>query len=187
MDSATPTRERMVRTMARLIQEQGYSGTGLNRVLADSAAPRGSLYFHFPGGKRQLATEAVDFGTAATERAIERILAAHDEPRTAIDELVTFFGNRLRDSAWVWGCGLATVALELTEQDTELAARCDAGFQRWIDRLADHLAVGGIKDPKSKARFVFAAIEGALVLCRAARDLAPLDDVRQALPAVLDL
>ena len=53
------TRQRMVDSTAHLLQERGYFGTGIRDILDRSAAPRGSMYFHFPGGKEQLAVEAV--------------------------------------------------------------------------------------------------------------------------------
>ena len=49
------TRERMVEATARLIARQGYHATGVAQVLTESEAPRGSLYFHFPEGKQQMA------------------------------------------------------------------------------------------------------------------------------------
>ncbi|HEY8491429.1 MAG TPA: helix-turn-helix domain-containing protein, partial [Dehalococcoidia bacterium] len=59
MSRPTDSRQRMIRAMSRLMQRQGFHATGLNQVLAESGAPKGSLYFHFPGGKEQLAAEAV--------------------------------------------------------------------------------------------------------------------------------
>src|SRR5439155_10246358 len=41
----TDTRTRMLEATARLLQLRGYHGTGLNEILAESGAPRGSLYF----------------------------------------------------------------------------------------------------------------------------------------------
>ena len=61
---AVDTRVRLIETTARLLQHRGYHGTSLSDILEASGAPRGSLYFHFPGGKDQLAIEA----TRAAER-----------------------------------------------------------------------------------------------------------------------
>ena len=47
-----PTRDRILYATAELFRRQGYAGTGLKQVVAEAQAPFGSLYHHFPGGKR---------------------------------------------------------------------------------------------------------------------------------------
>ncbi|MGW2194815.1 TetR/AcrR family transcriptional regulator [Streptosporangium sp. NPDC001682] len=53
------TRGRLLDATQDLIEGGGYFEAGLNRVIAASGAPRGSLYFHFPGGKDHLVAESV--------------------------------------------------------------------------------------------------------------------------------
>src|SRR5580704_13413863 len=53
------SRKKMVQSAASLIGAQGMNATSFSEVLADSGAPRGSIYFHFPGGKRELAKDAI--------------------------------------------------------------------------------------------------------------------------------
>ena len=75
------TRERLLRTAATLFRQQGYHATGLNQVVADGRAPKGSLYFHFPGGKEQLAAESV---ALSAEEVRSRLLAVlHESPTGA--------------------------------------------------------------------------------------------------------
>src|ERR1700741_2509808 len=57
MPRKTDSKERVVAAARRLFRERGYVGTALSDVVSESAAPRGSIYFHFPGGKEELATE----------------------------------------------------------------------------------------------------------------------------------
>ena len=45
------TRDLLVDAAADLLQRKGYAGTGVSEVLSASATTKGSLYFHFPGGK----------------------------------------------------------------------------------------------------------------------------------------
>lgn len=54
------SREKILAAATRLFQLQGYYGTGLNQIIKESGAPKGSLYYHFPDGKEQLAIEAVN-------------------------------------------------------------------------------------------------------------------------------
>src|ERR1700752_5321712 len=57
MPRKTDSKERMVAAARRLFREHGYLGTALSDVVTESAAPRGSIYFHLPGGKEELASE----------------------------------------------------------------------------------------------------------------------------------
>src|SRR2546430_16818335 len=64
----TDSRAGMVRSAASLIRTRGVNATSFSEVLADSGAPRGSIYHHFPQGKEQLAEDAI-------RRTSERVLA----------------------------------------------------------------------------------------------------------------
>src|SRR3989475_10643928 len=53
------SRTKMVRGAASLIRRRGLSRASFADIVADSGAPRGSIYHHFPQGKDQLAKEAI--------------------------------------------------------------------------------------------------------------------------------
>src|ERR1700749_1848727 len=53
-------KQKLVQAARQRIRERGYNATALSDVLELSGAPRGSVYFHFPGGKTQLAMEAAE-------------------------------------------------------------------------------------------------------------------------------
>ena len=59
MARQSDARQRMIKSTARLFRRQGFHGTGLQQVLEASGAPRGSLYFHFPGGKEEIGETAL--------------------------------------------------------------------------------------------------------------------------------
>ena len=66
-------RDRMVEAAIEGMRASGLAGAGINQVIAASGAPKGSLYHYFPGGKLQLAAEALErFG----ERQREQLAAA---------------------------------------------------------------------------------------------------------------
>jgi hypothetical protein len=57
MANAAKHKDALVCTAMRLFRRQGYASTGLQQILSESGAPKGSLYHYFPGGKEGLACE----------------------------------------------------------------------------------------------------------------------------------
>src|SRR5215470_11438623 len=102
MGRRTDSRSRMIRTMATLLRRQGYAATGWRQVVADSGAPWGSQAHHFPGGKEQLAAEAVERSGAAYERLLCSVLE-HGHPSDAILGWATSAARELEASGWADG------------------------------------------------------------------------------------
>ena len=71
------SRERILDAAIRLLRKQGYASTGIKQIVEEGAAPLGSVYHHFPGGKEQLAIEAIE---TAGERIRRTLAAAADVP-----------------------------------------------------------------------------------------------------------
>lgn len=174
----TDSRERMVRSAAYLFRERGYSGTAFRDVIVHSGAPRGSIYHHFPGGKVQLAEEAVryagDFLNAGIQAAVEGGDAA-----AAVDAFTGWWRQVLIKSEFRAGCPVAAVTVESHDEAPQLAAAAARAFGRWEDTLATGLGNAGVPDGRAArlARLVVASVEGATILCRAHRTVEPLDDV----------
>jgi AcrR family transcriptional regulator len=172
------SRERMVRSAAYLFRERGYSGTGFREVIRHSGAPRGSIYHHFPGGKAQLAEEAVRYAGEFLNSGIQAAVEGGD-PASAVDAFVAWWRRVLVKSDFRAGCPVVAVTVESHEDAPQLAAAAAAVFDRWQDTLATGLANAGVPDERAGrlARLIVAAVEGATIMCRARRDLSPLDDV----------
>src|SRR5215470_9801959 len=67
------TRVRLVESAAELFSRQGYGATGIKAVLAAAAAPYGSLYHFFPGGKQELGAAALAHGGAQYKALLESV------------------------------------------------------------------------------------------------------------------
>ena len=168
---------------AVLLRRQGYAGTGLSEIVARSGAPRGSLYFHFPGGKEELARAAMERSGEQLRRAIRATMDAPGGPRAAIAALLDALAAGLEGSGYRDGCPIATVALETAAESEPLRETAAAIFESWVDELARALHGSGMEraGAQRRALFVLSAIEGALLLSRARRDVAPLRAVREEL------
>jgi len=177
-------RERMVVSAALLIRERGAHATAISDVLEHSGAPRGSAYHYFPGGRTQLLCEAVDY---AGEH-VGAIITEAEGGLELLDTLVDKYRRQLLDSDFRAGCPIAAVSVEAgEEQDQERMApvteRAAAVFDRWTELIAQRFLADGIPPDQAGGLAVLAtsAIEGALLLARVRRDLAPLDLVHRQL------
>ncbi len=126
------SRAKMVRSAASLFSARGMTATSFSDVVADSGAPRGSIYHHFPEGKAQLTEEAI--------RWVAERVAAHQSGysgTTAAGVLERFIGmwrNVVTASQGKSGCALAGVVVD-TGNEEQLLAIARAGFRSWIDIL----------------------------------------------------
>ncbi|EOD58507.1 TetR/AcrR family transcriptional regulator [Amycolatopsis vancoresmycina] len=184
----TDTRQRMLDTAADLFHTQGYHATGLTQLTTAGGAPKGSLYFHFPGGKEQLAAEAVRLSSERTGALLEAILADAPDPATAIDRAVDALASFLTGSDFQRGCPLATVALDAAASSEPIREACVDGYASWHGVLCSYFAAQDLPAERADelATIVLAAIEGGLLLARTRRDLAPLRAVATHLHTTLD-
>src|SRR5258707_12767038 len=107
MPKRTDSKQRMIAAARRLFREHGYLGTALSDVVTESAAPRGSIYFHFPGGKDELATEVTLLHASDRIADINRAAAT---TRTAAELIAAFIGRErdgLVSSNYREGCAVA--------------------------------------------------------------------------------
>ncbi|WP_158015025.1 TetR/AcrR family transcriptional regulator [Mycobacterium basiliense] len=181
-------RDRMVVSAALLIRERGAHATAISDVLQHSGAPRGSAYHYFPGGRTQLLCEAVDF---AGEH-VAKIITEADQSLDLLNTLVAKYREQLLASDFRAGCPIAAVSVEAGEAaDGERMApvieHAAAVFDRWSDLIAERFLADGIAADRAAELAVLAtsALEGALLLARVRRDLAPLDVVHRQLHGLL--
>jgi TetR/AcrR family transcriptional regulator, lmrAB and yxaGH operons repressor len=184
---ASDTRDRLVRSTARLLRKQGYGATGLNQVMAEAGAPKGSMYFHFPGGKEELAAAAVDYFAERVMLSLEKGL---EEADTVGDAVVTFLDSYIEHfqrTDFAEGCAVATVALDAADAHEALASATGRALRGWIDRFADALEAEGRSPAEAHglATLIIAAIEGTVVIAKGERSTEPIVAVQALLRDLL--
>lgn len=184
MGRRTDTRERVLHTAIELFRSQGYHGTGLNQVLAEGGAPKGSLYFHFPGGKEQLAVEAVTVGGSKLCAMIAAMLAAAPDPVSGLDAMIDAIAADLAGSDFRRGCPVATVAQDASSSDP-IRLACATAFASWRAAIEHFLLRHNVPNAADLATTLLAAIEGAQILARNQKDTAPLYAVARQLRGLL--
>lgn len=156
-------------------------------MLAHSRAPRGSLYFHFPGGKEELVREAIRESAALVDGQLRKALARHDNVADAVEDYIWHYAQFLQESDFVEGCPIAGVALSVGAQDERLRTACDWATTGWVTMLAERLRSEGREpeEAESLALSIVSALEGALLLSRARRSAGPLQAVSEQLGRLL--
>ena len=185
MPRRSDSRSRMIHAAAQLFRQRGYHATAFSDVIQASGAPRGSIYFHFPGGKQELAREAIALAGDEIEQMVEAA-ARCDDPGSFVRALGDMVMARLEGSGYRSGCAIATMVLELAPQSEELSSEFEKVFGRWRHALARHFEIRGIAAGRATdlADLVMSVFEGGLVVSRAARRI---DSFRTAIEALAEL
>ena len=182
---ASDSRASMVRSAASLIRSRGVNATSFSDVLADSGAPRGSIYHHFPDGKRQLAEDAIQ---STSERLLAHLRAGSPtSPSDVLERFIAMWRQVVVASAGSAGCVVAGVAIDTVPGEKELMEVVRATFRLWVAALAEELEAAGVPSARATpiAMATLAAMEGALILCRAEGDVRPLEAVAKELMGLL--
>lgn len=159
-----------------LFRQQGFHGTALHDVLAASGAPRGSLYFHFPGGKEEIGAAALALAGDLTRQKIAHAAEASDSAGTFLTGIIGAMAADLEKSGYRNGCPVATTALETAAQSDALALAARRVFESWEQEIARGLIQFGATadDAAGAATAILSQVEGALLLARTYRSVAPL-------------
>jgi TetR/AcrR family transcriptional regulator, lmrAB and yxaGH operons repressor len=188
MPKKNDSRDRMIVAARRLFREHGYLGTALSEVITESAAPRGSIYFHFPGGKDELANEVTLLHAGDHIAHINRAAAATNTAGELIETFISRIRNELIASNYREGCAMAPLVIESTTGAEQLTDATRRGFQDMIATLAARLTEKNI--PASRATQLatqtWTSVEGALILSRVLRNPEPFDLAITQLAAIAD-
>ena len=170
------TRDRLVETSAELFRTQGYNATGVKQIVTAAEAPFASLYHFFPGGKEQLAAEAVRLSGALYELLIPAVFDPAPDLPTGVRNFFAGAAEHVQETDYADACPIATIALETSSTSETLRQACADVFERWIAAGAARHEDAGLSLERARELTIamLAALEGAFVLARALRSTEPL-------------
>lgn len=185
----SPVKEQILEAATRLMAVQGYHRTAIDDVLRESGAGKGNFYHYFRS-KEDLGYAILDRLLAHFEaRTLTPIFGASDaaplaQVETFLDQLLA--SQRARNC--VGGCPLGNLATELADAHEGFRQRLAQGFERWRECLgaalaraqADGTLVPDV-EPAGLARFLVAAIEGAILLTKVQKDIRIMEECVAAL------
>jgi AcrR family transcriptional regulator len=175
-DAARGTRERIVLSASRLLQQQGYDGTGIKQIAREAGASLGSVYHFFPGGKQELGTEAIARMGHEFATSLGATLRSEEDAGAAVAACARLLAGNLRDAERIDDCGFVSTALGIVGRAPEVREAIARAVQSWQDLVAEKLRGAGISadDAQDLASTVLATLEGAETASRISGSDAPL-------------
>lgn len=181
--SALPTKDRLIRAAAQLFRSRGYHGVGLNDLLSEAAAPKGSLYHHFPNGKADLALAAATWASDEMLRVIAASFAGaesfDDGAKTLCFKLAKLFDLTGQQD----GCPIGSTLFE-GPGNAEFLRHAERCYDGWIDEVQDQGTRFGLEKTLARqhAEHLFLLIQGGWQLARARQNSDVLRDLTGLLP-----
>lgn len=180
------TRERVIAATIRLMRRCGYAGIGINEILAEGGAPKGSLYHFFPDGKRQIASEAMAVYASQALKLYEKALAVPGTPAQKVKRLLKVPASRLVEGDFGSSCMAGTLSLDLDDSMERVRGEVGAFFEQMIELVATHLRIPDRRRARSFAGLLLTTIEGAYIRGRAERTTQAFDEAASLLGEMAD-
>ena len=187
MSNKGDSRENLLEAATRLFHLQGYHATGLNQILKESGAPKGSLYYHFPNGKEQLAIEAVQLMSTIIANDSKKQLDEYTDPVVAFQSLIRNIAKHFDNIEQLEGLPIGLLAAETSLKSEPLRKACQSAFERWEALYRDKLENFGFeKEQANKMAIILnAMIEGAITRSLTNKNGLPLLYVAEFIPTLL--
>jgi TetR/AcrR family transcriptional repressor of lmrAB and yxaGH operons len=181
------SRQRLIETTLRLLRSRGLRATGMNEIIRESGAPRGSIYHHFPGGKEQLVIEALRAAGEMIGAKIRVALEGRGNAASGLRKFTEAYAEEMLKSDYQQGCPIGNAAADAAATSPAIRQVCDEIFGSWETLIAQGLDRAGFdkRQTGALAEFTLSSIEGALILCRTRRSIEPLTRVGQQIESIL--
>lgn len=162
------TRDRIVRSAAKLFLTRSYNAVGIADLCAAADVRKGSFYHFFPS-KADLAKAVIDLHAAEFERRFVEAEEAGAELFAVAGAVATVQSRFEERFGRIVGCPFGNLAAELATTDDELRQYVADVFTRWEEWLlkACHRASlrPGVR-PDELARMILAQIQGLILLAK---------------------
>ncbi|MEZ6023030.1 MAG: TetR/AcrR family transcriptional regulator [Hyphomonadaceae bacterium] len=186
MAKVSSAREDMLSAAVELFGARGYEGVGVAELLKKSGAPRGSLYFHFPGGKQQIGAEVVKRVGETVAMRFRALSESGVDLTTLIDQVFKTTAKESKERCYTRSCPMAAIATGFGDGDELLATVVRDAFNSWEIEIQDAAGARGMSAANAKtfASAMLAAMEGAFIISKAQRSSAAHINAGKAMKAL---
>jgi len=170
---AADTRTRILRAALRLFRRHGFHGVGINDILAEAQAPKGSMYHHFPGGKEEIAAAVVGLITEGVLGLIDAQPATLS-PAVLLMRVGAALGETVARTRHEL-CALFAAFVAEKASAPRLGQAVARAYAAIAARLEQRLRAAGFTpaQARDRAALVVMLLEGGSLMAAASEDLAP--------------
>lgn len=172
------TRHKIICTSTDVFLEKGFHGTRLDEILKRSKISKGSLYYHFPKGKKQLCIECLKLHTIKLSLLYKKLF---ENSRTLEECLIKIIENskfELQNSSYKTGSLLVNISQELNSKDKDLKQVCKELFDLILHTIESFFMEYHFVKWQESARFFMLKLNGAIVLSKGCNTTVFMDDLR---------
>lgn len=187
MSNKNDSRENILAAARRLFHLQGYHATGLNQILKESGAPKGSLYYHFPEGKEQLAIEAVEAMAVMIIDDMNSALSQYKDAIEAVQYQIRIIAERFDQMESLECIPIGLLAAETSLFSEPLRIACKTAFESMEATYCQKLQESGyeLETAQRLSIVINSMIEGAITRSLANKNGQPLHVAAECIPHLL--
>lgn len=170
-----------------LFTQKGYYGVGLQELLKECNVPKGSFYYYFPDGKKQLLNEVLEVSYSSMEKAIKERLFNRDLKDSFLS-MIDNLAYKIKCDKFFQSLTMSFLAIESVYLDPEINEKCIDIYTRWQKLYVDKFLSSGCDKEIAleKAQAIFAIIHGSLITSWIKQDEKDLLLVKKSVEIIID-
>ncbi|MFQ5847136.1 MAG: TetR/AcrR family transcriptional regulator [Candidatus Methylomirabilales bacterium] len=177
------TKEQILQAACRLVHRQGFNHTSVDQILRESGVGKGNFYYYFKS-KDELGYAILDRLALWTTQQIGREVFGRDaDPLEELFDLFDLLVAMQRETGCVGGCPLGNLALEMSDIHEGFRQRIGEILDSYRGYIVEALAKAQAKGRLARnvqleglARFIFAGMEGAVLVAKVRKDVTVLEE-----------
>jgi len=191
MTKAERTKKFIIEQAAPIYNEKGVAGTNVDDVLEATKLTKGAIYSHFKN-KDDLSMQVTDYLLEKICLGIDQVI---EKQTTAKGKIFAYldFNKKPLNTYIQGGCPIFNMAVESDDNNSTIKPRISellsASQKNFASILRQGIKNGEFSsdlDPDAYAFKMFAAVEGAIIMCRAMNTERPMKGLIKSLKSELE-
>lgn len=166
MSQHSNAKNELIEIASNLFAKKGYNATGLSEIISESGITKGGLYYHFPGGKEELAIEALRYSESKIVEHLQTIISSNENPYEAIAANYRNMADEIDQNKTLQDMSIGLIALETYGSNDKIREVCDHIFNHIKKIYYDSFIRYGYDEKRAEemSEMVYAMTEGGLLI-----------------------